>query len=158
MNLHSGEVNFLLSEFSMESHHLPQCCDCDRGELLCDSRESRDWSVEYTGVSPILRSRFRVGLCQRIIRDSFTFLRYQWSSLHRILMFFGVHWCPVVSMCSLMAELEPFNLVCSLHNHNTEEDCETPSKILTIESSLLQKVNSSKYMDSEIANLHARTL
>ena len=37
MNLPSGEMISKNSEFSTVSHHLLQCCDCDRGELSRDS-------------------------------------------------------------------------------------------------------------------------
>ena len=140
MNLPSGKRWLKSSEFSMVSHHLPQCCGCARGELSRDSRESRDRSEEYTGGSSRPRSRLREGPCRRIIRDSFTFRLYQWSSLHSIFVFFIVHRCPVVSKCSLMAELEPFKLVCSLkRNHNFEEDGETPSKILNFSTSFSRR-------------------
>ena len=112
MNLPSGEMYFKSSEVFMISHDFRQCCDCKRGELSSDSRESSGRSVECTGGSSEPRCRLREGLCWRIMRDSFTFLLYQWSSLHRIFMFFVEHRCPVASKCSLMAELECFE---SLH-------------------------------------------
>ena len=50
MNLPSGEMYFESSEFSMISHRLPQCCDCGRGELSCDSRAGASISFEIRGM------------------------------------------------------------------------------------------------------------